>query len=265
MLLKISHQTTYLYDAPVVFALQQQRLTPRSSATQNIRRWETTIDGGTKEVEYDDHHNNRVTLVSGEAGRQEISVHCDGDVETEDTAGVVGKHTGYLPLWYFRRPTGLTQAGANVRALVRGLEEGANAIDNMHQLSRQIVEQVPYQAGFTHAETTAEQALQASAGVCQDHAHIFLSAARLLGHPARYVSGYLMMQDRVDQDATHAWAEVHFDDIGWVGFDVSNRISPDARYVRVATGLDYREAAPIHGMRHGDSSEAMSVTVQVEQ
>ena len=101
--------------------------------------------------------------------------------------------------------------------------------------------------------------------MCQDHAHIFLSAARLLGHPARYVSGYLMMQDRVDQDATHAWAEVHFDALGWVGFDVSNRISPDSRYVRVATGLDYREAAPIYGMRHGDSDEALSVTVQVEQ
>ena len=60
----------------------------------------------------------------------------------------------------------------------------------------------------TDATSTAEQALEACQGVCQDHAHVFLSAARLMGVPARYVSGYLMMQDRVDQDATHAWAEV---------------------------------------------------------
>ena len=86
-----------------------------------------------------------------------------------------------------------------------------------------------------------------------------------MGFPARYVSGYLMMDDRVDQDASHAWAEVHVDGIGWVGFDVANSISPDERYVRVATGLDYVEAAPISGMRHGDGDERMVVTLQVQQ
>jgi hypothetical protein len=81
--------------------------------------------------------------------------------------------------------------------------------------------------------------------------HIFVAAARSMGYPARYVSGYLMMNDRVHQDASHAWAEAHVDGVGWVGFDVSNGISPDARYVRVATGLDYREAAPVSGLRFG--------------
>src|SRR3546814_19453731 len=74
---------------------------------------------------------------------------------------------------------------------------------------------------------------------------------RHLGHPARYVSGYLMMNDRTRQDATHAWAEAHFDHIGWIGFDISNGHSPDQRYIRVATGLDYRDAAPVRGMRYG--------------
>jgi len=105
-------------------------------------------------------------------------------------------------------------------------------------------------------------------GVCQDHAQIMITAARELGHPARYVSGYLMMTDRIDQDATHAWAEVHMDDIGWVGFDVSNGYSPDERYVRVATGLDYRDAAPISGLRIDNSAggnETMQVSIQVQQ
>ena len=53
---------------------------------------------------------------------------------------------------------------------------------------------------------------------------MFISAARLADVPARYVSGYLMMNDRVDQDASHAWAEAHFDGRGWVGFAVSNGI-----------------------------------------
>jgi transglutaminase-like putative cysteine protease len=74
-----------------------------------------------------------------------------------------------------------------------------------------------------------------------------------------------MMNDRVEQDATHAWAEANIDGLGWVGFDVSNGISPDTRYVRVATGLDYSEAAPVSGTRFGDTRESLSVQVQVQQ
>jgi transglutaminase-like putative cysteine protease len=102
-------------------------------------------------------------------------------------------------------------------------------------------------------------------GVCQDHAHIFITAMRLLGYPSRYVSGYLMMNDREEQDATHAWAEAHLDGIGWVGFDVSNGYSPDDRYIRVATGLDYKDASPMTGMRFGNNTEHLAVQLQVQQ
>ena len=83
--------------------------------------------------------------------------------------------------------------------------------------------------------------------------------------PARYVSGYLMLDDGPVQDASHAWAEAHVDGIGWIGFDVSNAISPDARYVRVATGLDYLDAAPISGLRFGPGSETLNVDIEVQQ
>jgi transglutaminase-like putative cysteine protease len=79
------------------------------------------------------------------------------------------------------------------------------------------------------------------------------------------VSGYLMLDDRVNQDASHAWAEAYVSDLGWVGFDVSNQISPDGRYVRVATGLDYSGAAPVSGMRYGYGGESMTVRLQVQQ
>ena len=83
--------------------------------------------------------------------------------------------------------------------------------------------------------------------------------------PARYVSGYLMMNDRIDQEAGHAWAEAHIENIGWVGFDVSNAISPDERYIRVATGCDYRDAAPVTGISWGDGEIALAVSLAVEQ
>ena len=34
---------------------------------------------------------------------------------------------------------------------------------------------------------------------------------------------------------------------------------------RVATGLDYTEAAPVSGTRFGDTRESLSVQVQVQQ
>ena len=102
-------------------------------------------------------------------------------------------------------------------------------------------------------------------GVCQDHAHIFIGIARALDIPARYVSGYLMMDDRIDQEATHAWAEAHVEHLGWVGFDISNGISPDQRYVRLATGRDYRDAAPITGISIGATTRELSVQVAVER
>ena len=86
-----------------------------------------------------------------------------------------------------------------------------------------------------------------------------------MGLPARYVSGYLRMDGQDEQSATHAWAEAHVEGLGWVGFDVSNAISPDTRYVRVATGLDYTEAAPVSGHRYGAATENMDVTLQVTQ
>ena len=70
---------------------------------------------------------------------------------------------------------------------------------------------------------------------------------------------------RIDQEAGHAWAEAHVDHLGWVGFDISNGISPDERYVRVATGRDYAEAAPVTGMSYGAGESLLEVRLAVEQ
>jgi len=266
MHLKILHTTTYHFDQPVAYGLQQLRLIPKSRAGQVVRRWHMDIDGGQMQTEFNDHHQNRVTLISFDPHATSIVVHCEGEVENADLHGVIGKHGGFAPLWYFCRSTELTRAGPNVRRLMKGLrEEVAEDIPRLHALSARIIAEVPYVVGATDASTSGEEAIEQGAGVCQDHAHIFVAAARTMGYPARYVSGYLMMNDRVHQDASHAWAEAHIDGMGWVGFDVSNGISPDARYVRVATGLDYREAAPISGLRFGAGGEALSIDIQVQQ
>lgn len=266
MRLAITHTSTYSFDQPMRYGLQQLRLTPKTSVGQIVLDWSMTIDGGQIETDFLDHHKNTVSLISFAADAQDITVRCSGTIETEDQNGVVGKQAGLVPLWLFRRPTDLTVPTVRLRSLTTGLrKEHENDIALLHALSARILEAVPYRIGATDAATTADAALVQGSGVCQDHAHIFLATARHLGFPARYVSGYLKMDGNDRQDATHAWAEAHIDGIGWVGFDVSNSISPDERYVRVATGLDYREAAPIAGLRFGTGNEVLAVDVVVQQ
>ena len=99
----------------------------------------------------------------------------------------------------------------------------------------------------------------------QDHAETFIAATRLLGFPARYVSGYLMPAGVAADAKTHAWAEAHVAGLGWVGFDVANDMSPDETYVRIATGRDHREAMPVSGIRLGQTEERLAMSVTVEQ
>lgn len=264
MRLKISHTTEYHYDEPVQYTLQRLRLTPLTQAGQAVLSWQTLVDGAVTEVNYDDHFGNRVHLVSIDGDREAIRITASGEVHTEDRAGVFGPHQSHVPLWFYLRETPLTKAGKLIRELAKSAE-GDTDLARMHALMGTIHKTVEYKPGETHAETAAEDALESGSGVCQDHAHILIAAARSLDLPARYISGYLMMEGQPDQTASHAWAEVHLTGLGWVGFDAANKICPDDRYVRIASGLCYHDAAPISGLIHGEAKETLKVSVTVEQ
>ncbi len=95
---------------------------------------------------------------------------------------------------------------------------------------------------------------------------MLIGAARYLGIPARYISGHLFRRDGAHaQDAAHAWAEAWVGDLGWVAFDPTNGICTDDAYVRVACGLDYRDAAPVAGARSGGGAEELAVEVEVSE
>ncbi len=264
MYLKITHATQYRFGEPVRYGLQQLRKTPKSSPQQQITRWKTRVEHGRKELSFEDHHHNTVELISFERGTNALSVISEGEVVLTDTGGIVGLHRGPSPLWLYRRQTQMTRARTRLKAFLRAADVSPD-LDGLHRLMGEIACAVTYMVGASEPNWSAEDALEAGQGVCQDHTHIFLACAREMGLPARYVSGYLMLNDRTVQEAMHAWAEAHVEGLGWVGFDVSNGISPDARYVRVATGLDYLEASPVSGLRVGGTDEVLDVRIDVAQ
>ncbi|GGZ98358.1 transglutaminase family protein [Novosphingobium arvoryzae] len=266
MRLKVAHTTRYEFSQPVSHGLQRLRLTPKSTAGQQVLDWRMQYDGAVEEVSYEDHNHNRVTLVSVVPGVSEVVVHCEGLVATADNHGITGHHSGHMPMWSFLAQSPLTRPGPRMRAILSQLDVSKDeTLAALHRLSALVLANVAYAPGETGVHTSGEEAAALGLGVCQDHAHIFIGAARALGVPARYVSGYLMMDDRIEQEASHAWAEAHVDGLGWVGFDVSNGISPDERYVRVATGRDYAEAAPVTGMSWGAHETRLAVQLAVEQ
>ena len=146
MRLSIRHVTTYDYETPVSHGLLQLRLTPKSRLGQSVLTWRTSVEGGKRELDYDDQHANQVMLVSFSGDGHTLRITSEGEVETADTAGVVGKHAGFAPLWYFRRSTARTRAGQGVRGLAKGLNaEVEDPIARFHALSARIRESVAYQ------------------------------------------------------------------------------------------------------------------------
>jgi transglutaminase-like putative cysteine protease len=177
---------------------------------------------------------------------------------------VVGGLAEPVPAKVYLRVTSLTAPDAAILDLARAVS-GHDTIASLHALMEAIRDEVEYKAGATLTETTAAEALAARTGVCQDHAHIFVASARVLGIPARYVTGYLLTDEAVPAAAHHAWAEAYVDGLGWVGFDVANMICPTDRYVRMAAALDAQYTSPIRGSRRGGDVELLEVEVRVQQ
>jgi transglutaminase-like putative cysteine protease len=264
MLISVRHVTHYRYAEPARYTVQCLRLVPASFKGQRVREWRVHVPGAGPPLLYHDGFGNSVHLVTINARHDELVVEASGIVETEDCNGIVAGLAKTAPPRVFLRETPQTRPDAAIRALAAALG-GETSLERLHALVAAVHERVEYVPGATGSHTSAAEALADGRGVCQDHAHIFVAAARTLGVPARYVTGYLVLDDEARSQAHHAWAEAWVEGLGWVGFDVANRICPTDRYVRLACGLDAVYAAPIVGSRRGGASETLDVSVEVAQ
>lgn len=262
MRIAIRHSTTYSYDEPAIYSAQSLRLTPPSYDAQTVVDWNLVAPGIETAASFTDGFGNVVHLITVVERHTSVTIEVTGTVETLDTAGVSSGLPERAPVGLYLRTTSLTRADDAIKAVAEKAR-GEDDVSRLHDLMRIIRDRIDYQVGETHAATPADEALKRGAGVCQDHAHVFLAAARHLGYPSRYVSGYLWATEGEPQEAQHAWSEALVPDLGWVGFDVSNGVSPDPHYVRVACGLDYYYAAPVRGSRRGGGEESLDVRVEV--
>lgn len=266
MRLHVRHQTSYRCDSPVGAAIQTLRLTPRSYEGLRVVQWQVWSDTHRELPIFADGYGNLTHCHAVNYPHATALVFVEGEVDTATTHGIVRGAPEPLPPLFFLRPTKLTQPDPAVAALARQVAPQGSVLKQLHALLIAVREKLDYLPGATDVAAAAGEALAAGAGVCHDHAHVFIAASRLLGIPARYIGGYLWTgTESREYQASHAWAEAFVHDLGWVGFDPANRMCPTEAYIRTSVGLDYWSAAPVRGVRRGTAAETLAVAVNVIQ
>jgi transglutaminase-like putative cysteine protease len=270
MRLHIRHRTLYQFDAPMRWVTQSHRLTPSTCASQRVIDWAVTVEGAEIGSRFTDGAGDAIASMTVAGPVERVEVLVEGTVETTDTAGVLRDHREVISPRVYLVPTAAIKPSQGLieimTAAQAGMTEGDGPLTLAHRLSAGISAAIAYAPGSTHAHTTAAEALEQGEGVCQDHAHALIAVAHAAGMPARYVSGYLLTSgDETKEEASHAWAELFVPSLGWIGFDAANECCPDERYVRLGSGRDARDAAPIRGISRGGGAEEMDVSVVVSQ
>jgi len=269
MKLHVLHSTTYAFNPPARGVVQSLRLTPSQYDGQIVRDWSVTVVGAEMGASFRDGAGDWVQTISMLGPVSEMTIQVEGEVDTIDLAGVLKGYREAVPPITYLRSTRATRPDKGLRSLAKTVLANSadlTLLEQAHALSAAVSDAIKYSPGETHAHTTAAEAHTLGLGVCQDHAHALIAVALSAEMPGRYVTGYLhSTNDGLAHEASHAWAEIYVDGLGWVGFDPSNRCCPDERYIRLGSGFDSADAAPIRGISRGDGDERLSVTVAVQQ
>jgi transglutaminase-like putative cysteine protease len=270
MRIRISHATTYHYDAPPNGVTQLLRLTPRNHDGQYVVAWRIDLSQDCLLHQHDDAFGNITHSFTADGPFDELAIMVTGEVEMLDTNGFVRGAVERFPPALYLRETDLTLPGAAISEFAQEARAeagaGANTLSVLHQLLANVRGEITFDTSLTQTVTTAAEAFKLKRGVCQDLTHVFIAAARQLGIPTRYVGGHFYRADGVTaQDAGHAWAEAYVEDFGWIGFDPTNGICTTDAHVRVAAGLDFLGASPVRGTRYGGNGETLKVAVNVDQ
>jgi transglutaminase-like putative cysteine protease len=143
-------------------------------------------------------------------------------------------------------------------------------LDALLELNLRIRADFTFRPGVTTTSTQFHEVLQRREGVCQDFAHLMISALRALGLPARYASGYIRTwpaeggAGRLGADQSHAWVGCWLGPRhGWVDLDPTNGLLVKEEHVLLGWGRDYSDVAPLRGVILSHAGHRLSVAVEL--
>ncbi len=242
------------------------RLTPRNHEGQYVVRWRIDVSPDARLAAHEDAFGNITHVFTADGPLPELRVEVDGEVETQNTDGVVRGTVERFPPSLFLRETALTQADDAICQFAQTTRaaSGGQVLAELHALLQRLHGEMVYDPDPASPAASAAKAFARKSGAAADLTHIFIGAAHSLGIPARFVGGYFHKEDCIEQSG-HSWAEAYVADLGWVGFDPASGFCPTDAHVRVAVGLDALGASPLRGTRYGVGGETLKVAIKVGQ
>jgi len=265
MKIKISHTTSYKYNLTVPKLIQCLKLYPSICENQEILEWKISSNFGKIIESHIDALGHRVQniFINNLCGKLKIT--SEGIVNTKNLSGIVkGLNEKVNPICFLRE-TKLTEPCKKIKEILEQAGEIKDQIEFTHKLNLIVSNSIEYVSGSTTTSTSSTEALRQKKGVCQDFAHILISAARLSNLPARYVNGFLLEETKTGENTTHAWVEIFLKNLGWIAFDPSHKKCIDENYVRISVGFDFIDASAIKGVKTNyDGKEYLDTKLNIQ-
>ncbi|ESQ79743.1 class II glutamine amidotransferase [Asticcacaulis sp. YBE204] len=280
------HSTEYTYEEAVEHSTHTFRLLPVEDQVQEVIHSTLTISSEGEDVRFEDVFGNQNIHYSIIKPYRQLTVSCRSLVKIfgqapDDYAST--RRQAKLPMswmpWQLQvmepyllllemPETQISELLLYARSFAE--RNGQHLIDTLNDINLTIYRDYQYVPGSTSFSTTPFDVYASRKGVCQDFANLFITLARLLGVPARYRMGYIYTganyENKIQSDASHAWAEVYIPYIGWRGFDPTNGCQVAQDHIRVACGRNYRDATPTSGtIYRGGGKEGLRVQVTMNE
>jgi transglutaminase-like putative cysteine protease len=242
MRIRVLHETKLRFPETTRAVQVHLRMTPRSFDAQYVSRWRIETDLHATMRPREDAFGSVVHALTWYRPVETLTVTAGGEVETSDRVGVVRGAVETLPEEMFLRASALAQANPALRAFAQSVT-GADPLDRLHRLMEAVRGHLTFEPGLG-GEAPAAEVFALRKGGAADFAHVFVACVRAWGVPARIVTGYRLGEANESVEM-YAWAEALTPGLGWIAFDAVNDLCADETYVRVAAGLDLRDAAPV--------------------
>jgi len=273
----IHHVTQYTYAEPVRDSANQIMLFPIKDENQEVQSQQLNITDEPVVEVFKDYYGNEIGSFMNIAPHTSLRIDSTiaivtksrlfpaDDVAIEEQWSHLYQIRHVVPFIDFLKQESFEALGEVKKIADAGFYKSVSVYVAVQQLNDYVYQNFKYIKGITSVETTLDEIWKLRAGVCQDFAHILMVMLRLLGIPARYVSGYVCPQDNNlrGEGATHAWVEAYIPFYGWLGFDPTNNCIVNERHVRLAIGRNFSDCSPVKGTYKGTAKQTLEVGVSV--
>ena len=263
---RVRQSFRYEYPEPILDLSHRLIVIPPERFGDQRRLWHDVSIGlqGTEVESRTDRYGNMVVNVF--APRVSDAIEFVAEVTVERRAALPNRLAdGWRADGYLLEPSQLTAADDRIlRAADDLVESGEWGLPLADRINDWVYQSMTYRYGVTGVRTTAAEALELGAGVCQDYAHVMLAVCRACDLPSRYVSGHLL-----GQGGTHAWVEVVLPTHDGTGDAIAHAFDPTHAsrgglgYVSVAVGADYSDVAPTSGSYRSAAKGTLTATKRV--